>query len=151
MSKSHIHARAQSGSALLEALIAVLIFSLGILGVVGMQGTAVKLTTDARYRSEACVLANQLLGKMWVSDRSVAALRTTYASATTPQGAGYTAWLGDASTPGTVAGSLPGVGDYPPEVSVDDTGGVTVTVKWHPPTELSSAAAHQYVAKAQIR
>jgi type IV pilus assembly protein PilV len=152
MSTHQKHPKEQAGMVLLEGLIAILIFSLGILAVVGMQGTAVKLTTDARYRSEACLLANQLLGTMWVSDRTAATLQTNFNSAT--NGAGYLAWLGDANTPGTVAGTLPGVVDVPtnqPTVNVDGAGIVTVTIKWLAPNEPPAAIPHQYVAIAQIR
>ena len=59
----------QSGVMLLEALIAILIFSLGILGVVGMQASAVNASRDAKYRSDAALLANELIGEMWSGDR----------------------------------------------------------------------------------
>jgi type IV pilus assembly protein PilV len=59
-------AKAQEGVMLIEALIGILIFSIGILALIGMQATAVKNTTDARYRSEAAFLANQVIGQIWV-------------------------------------------------------------------------------------
>jgi type IV pilus assembly protein PilV len=61
----------QSGVALLEALIGILIFSLGILAMVAMQAAAVNAVADAQYRIEAANAANQLLSHMWVNvDRS---------------------------------------------------------------------------------
>jgi type IV pilus assembly protein PilV len=144
-------AKAQSGIVLLEGLIAILIFSLGILAIVGMQTIAVKETTDAKYRSEACLLANHLLGTMWVSNRTTAALQANFNTGNT----GYMAWLGDvttpSNTPGTVADTLPGVAANPPTVNVDATGVVTVTVNWIAPNEPASATPHSYVAIAQIR
>lgn len=56
----------QSGVMLIEALIGILIFSIGILALIGMQGAAIKNTNDARYRSEAAFLATQVIGQMWV-------------------------------------------------------------------------------------
>lgn len=56
----------QQGVMLIEALIGILIFSIGILALVGMQATAIKNTTDARYRSDASFLAQQIIGQMWV-------------------------------------------------------------------------------------
>ena len=147
----------QSGIVLLEALIAILIFSLGILAVVGLQAVAVKQVSDARYRSDAALLANQLLGTMWVGDRTAAALQTSYNS---PQGAGYLAWLGNASTPGTVAGTLPGIttSSNLPTVVVDAAGTVTVTLYWIAPSDNQTTQAagtpanlHNYVAIAQIK
>jgi type IV pilus assembly protein PilV len=55
----------QQGVVLLEALIAILIFSFSILGLVGLQGSMVKSTTDAKYRSEASYIAQQTLGRLW--------------------------------------------------------------------------------------
>ena len=44
---------------LIEALIGILIFSIGILALIGMQAAAIRNTADARYRSEASFLANR--------------------------------------------------------------------------------------------
>jgi len=55
----------QRGSMLLEALISILIFSIGILGIVGLQANSIKISSDAKYRSDASLLANQYLGSMW--------------------------------------------------------------------------------------
>jgi len=56
---------APGGVMLLEALIAILIFSIGILAVVGMQTTTIKNVTDSKHRTEAAFLANKLLSQMW--------------------------------------------------------------------------------------
>lgn len=58
-------ARRQEGVALIEALVAVLIFSIGILAVVAIQAFAVTAVTDAKYRADASFLANQALGRLW--------------------------------------------------------------------------------------
>ncbi len=55
----------QRGSVLLEALISILIFSVGILGIVGLQASSIKMSSDAKYRSDASLLANEYLGSMW--------------------------------------------------------------------------------------
>lgn len=55
----------QRGVVLLEALIAILIFSLGVLGIVGLQASMIKNTSDAKYRSEASYIAQQKIGQMW--------------------------------------------------------------------------------------
>ena len=56
---------------LLEALVAILIFSIGILAMVAMQAVAIKQTGDANYRTRATLLANRLIGQMWVSSGDV--------------------------------------------------------------------------------
>ena len=56
----------QHGFALLEGLIAILIFSMAILAVAGLQATAIAQSTEAQYRADAAFLANQLLAQMMV-------------------------------------------------------------------------------------
>ena len=96
-----IHPRSlQSGGFLLEALIGILIFSFGILGIVGLQAQSLRHTGDAEYRAEATYLANSLISKMWTDDPGV--LKAKYDS-TVGTGAGYVAFKGDAATlPGVV-------------------------------------------------
>ena len=57
----------QQGVVLLESLIAILIFSLGVLGIVGLQATMIKSTTEAKYRSEASYIAQQRIARMRVA------------------------------------------------------------------------------------
>jgi type IV pilus assembly protein PilV len=80
--------RTQSGAFLLEALIGILIFSLGVLGIVGLQARAIRFTNDAEFRAEAMYLANSLISQMWTDNRAL--LKTKYDS--TVGGAGYTAF-----------------------------------------------------------
>ena len=141
----------QRGSMLLEALIAILIFSMGILAVVGMQATAVKSASDAKHRSEASLFANELLGQMWVTNRTGATLKTNFEGSGGATGGGgtyYKNWYAN------VAAIMPGVTDAAnaPTVTVDATTGlVTITVLWKLPSEPTSVAAHNYVVVAQIK
>jgi len=70
--------RTQGGAYLLEALIGILIFSFGILGIVGLQAQAIRFTNDSEFRAEAVYLANALISKMWADDRTQ--LKTKYDS-----------------------------------------------------------------------
>ena len=152
--------RTQSGAVLLESLIAVLVFSLGILAIVGMQAFAINVSSDAKYRSDAAILANELIGRMWINDRTQATLQAAFSS---PAGAAYTAWAwagasgtGTQSSPaaGTVVETLPGAGINPPTVTVTPVATttppsslVTITVFWQLP---SDATAHSHRVVAQI-
>lgn len=55
----------QRGSMILEALISILIFSMGILAIVGLQANSIKMSSDAKYRTDASLLADRLVGMMW--------------------------------------------------------------------------------------
>ena len=54
----------QGGFFLIEAMVAILIFALGILGLVAMGGTAVSSQSDAQYRTEASSLADAIAGEI---------------------------------------------------------------------------------------
>ena len=60
--------RTQRGSFLLEALIGILVFSFGVLGLVGLQAQSIRHINDAQYRAEAVYLAQSLVAKMWADD-----------------------------------------------------------------------------------
>lgn len=57
----------QRGIALIEGLIAILIVSVGILGIVGLQASMIRASTDAKYRSTATFAVQQRLGQMWAN------------------------------------------------------------------------------------
>lgn len=63
----------QSGFTLIEVLVSILVFSFGILAAVGLQASAVKMSTDAQQRAEATFLADQLLARMLIADPATAA------------------------------------------------------------------------------
>jgi len=55
----------QDGFAIIEALIALLLFSLAVLGLVGLQASLARAAASAKYRAEAAYLASDLIGSMW--------------------------------------------------------------------------------------
>src|SRR6266496_5420198 len=70
----------QTGAYLLEALIGILIFALGVLGIVGLQAASLRTTADSGLRAEAVFAANQLLGQMWTDDVSDPTFTANYDS-----------------------------------------------------------------------
>jgi type IV pilus assembly protein PilV len=54
----------QSGVFLLEALIGILIFAIGILAMIAMQAKAIAVQSDSQYRIEAAHLADRMLGEI---------------------------------------------------------------------------------------
>ena len=59
--------RTLRGYVLLEALVALLIFSLGLLGMIGFQAASTRIATDSRFRTEAAILVDELISKMSVA------------------------------------------------------------------------------------
>jgi len=132
----------QRGVMLLEALIGILIFSVGILALIGMQAMAMRATIDAKYRSEASFLANEILGKMWVADKTnLAAFATSPGTPAACPAAPVCPWID------RVELLLPNAtGANAPEIAVS-ANEVTVTVRWQPPGD---AQPSNHVAVTQI-
>lgn len=139
--------RGQAGMMLIEALIALLIFSIGILGIIGLQAAAVQQSTDARNRAEAAYLADQLMGRMWVDDRSIANLQAKYQSCGSSC-AGYWAWYG--SVKATLPGVADTIADTQPQVTVDGAGIVTISLFWRATSDDAATPPHRYDIQAQI-
>lgn len=123
---------------LLEVLIGILIFSIGILAMLGMQTIGMRNTVEAKYRSEAAYLANQIIGTMWVDRDNL----NSYDDA----GAGNsrrTNWVN------VVQQRLPqATGANAPSILVIGSQ-VTVTVRWLRPGE-DAADFGRHVVIAQI-
>jgi len=63
----------QQGIALLESLIAIVIFSMGILALVGLQAAMIDSTTASKFRADASYIAQQKLGQLWADPANVTA------------------------------------------------------------------------------
>ena len=129
----------QEGATLMEALVAILIFSIGILALVALQAASVKNASMARYRTEASLLADDVVGQMWGDDKTTATLQANYNS---PSGAKFQNWKAQ------VEATLPGATANPPTIVVGADNLVTVTVQWQAPGETSP---HNFVLVNQIR
>ncbi len=57
--------RSTQGVALLEVLVAILLFALGVLALVGLQGALTRAQTDSKIRTDAAALASEVIGRMW--------------------------------------------------------------------------------------
>jgi type IV pilus assembly protein PilV len=133
----------QGGFLLLEGLIAILIFSLGILTIIGLQAVVVKEVGESKYRMEAVQFANQLIGEMWAEDRGtgLTGVSTVFAS---PSGTRYLAWRSQV----TDSSALPGAAASPPTVVFGAGNRVTVTIFWQQP---GATAAHEYLVTTQLQ
>jgi type IV pilus assembly protein PilV len=141
----------QSGVLLLEALIAILIFSLGVLTVIGLQAASIRMAAEAQFRTKAVLLADRLVGQMWASGDDIPTLKANFESG----GAAYADWL--LGVQDVENGGLPGVtGSTEPTVTVtslpgDVTNGVvTITLYWRTPTMDAADPPRQHVVTSQI-
>lgn len=120
--------RAQHGMMLIEALLGILLFSIGILGLIGLQSVSIKNTSEARLRSQAGYLANQIVGRMWADRANLASYALASGTTCSSAGGKLKDWLCQVET------SLPGITTAAatrPAIAVDTTTNtVTVTLHW---------------------
>ncbi len=116
----------QQGVALLEALVAILLFSMGVLALVGLQGAMMKNTEDAKYRSEASYIAQQTLGKIWAAPNDPGAFAT--------------------ATPSNISTLLPNGTQMVSVNTTAEVSVVTVTITWQQPGK----EQHQFSTTANI-
>ncbi|HOY70461.1 MAG TPA: prepilin-type cleavage/methylation domain-containing protein [Methylotenera sp.] len=121
----------QNGIALLEALIALLIFSFGVLGIVGLQSSMIKGTTQAKVRTDASFIAQRRIAEMWADPVNLNAATYDEPAASPTSISELPSGL-RTTTVTSVAGS-------------NDVN-VVVTVSWTLPGE----PQHQYSAQANI-
>ena len=59
--------RAERGTALLEVLVSVLLFSFGLLGLIALEAKAINFSVDSEDRNRAAVFANEIASTMWLT------------------------------------------------------------------------------------
>jgi type IV pilus assembly protein PilV len=154
----------QSGLALLESMLAVLIISIGILAIVGMQASAVQATTDTRFRAEAAYQVDKLIGQMLINiDRTSSSTMQSSINTflhNTADGTDSCTFDGSAAsntivnswiTSITGSSGLPGTTTDHIQIKQDTTANagnrLIVTVRWISPWE---TLCHQQVTVAYI-
>ncbi len=141
----------QQGMIVVEGLVAILIFSVGILALVGLQTTAIGYATGAKSRSDASYYADQIIGQMWANNPK--ANLTSYACnpCTTSNGNADTqAWVSQMQAAGNTA--LPRVTPSIAIQPVTEGNGqavtaVTVSLTWQAP---SDKQPHTYVTQTNV-
>lgn len=87
--------KSQSGFLLLEVLIAILVFSFGVLAIAGLQATMVKNTTDGQFRAIASQVAEQRIADRWTNPAEPMVEADTDISAILPAGTRTVAQVGN--------------------------------------------------------
>jgi type IV pilus assembly protein PilV len=114
---------AQRGMALIECMMALLIFSVGLLGLLGLEARVMNISTDSENRGRAAMIASEVASQMWLNNT------------VTPATPAYTTIVTNAGN--QTLGGLPGG-----VVTAVPVGGTTnasdITVTW---TEVADIAA----------
>lgn len=69
--RSHAHNTPQGGFTLLEVLVALLVLSLGLLGLAGLQTMSLKLNTQSYQRTQATMLIDSMIDRMRANPNAV--------------------------------------------------------------------------------
>ncbi|MBO9648013.1 MAG: hypothetical protein J7605_05835 [Variovorax sp.] len=143
----------QRGIMLIEALVAIAIFSFAVLGIVGLQAASIRVVRDADYRAKASLLANQIVGHMWADRFNVPTFALNSSGTACTQGANestnavVTSWLTgmtDLSNPG----ALPGAAGLKQQIAIGTNNTVTLTICWQGPQD---TAPHNFTMTTQIQ
>ena len=129
--------RHSRGIALIEALVGILIFSLGILGLVGLQASMSRAQGSAKFRADAAYLTTDLLGQMWSDRPNLLGGKYQYPGDCTKHQK-CADWLAKVGT------SLP---QGAAQISTTAAGDVTMTVTWSTTAE----GTHSYALATSIR
>ncbi|HRH85809.1 MAG TPA: type IV pilus modification protein PilV [Rubrivivax sp.] len=126
-----VRRRRARGMSMIEVLVAIVIMSFGILGLVSLQARAVQYSVSAEDSQRAALLANEIASAMWGA-RTVSLVP-----------AAISAWQARVSDP-AVAGLPNATG------SVAVSNGVArITITWRPP-HVASGQDNRYVTDLVI-
>jgi type IV pilus assembly protein PilV len=122
--------KSQVGIALIEALVAILIFSFGVLGLIALEASAVNFAVDSEDRNRAALFASDVASAMWtagsvdwVGNAQLAALNNNV----------WQVNIGNPATTGLTNGTL--------NFAAVTANSVDITIAWKPPARAATSAA----------
>ncbi|WP_332851573.1 type IV pilus modification PilV family protein [Duganella sp. S19_KUP01_CR8] len=131
-------ARRQGGIALLEAMLAIVILGIGLIGTLGLQARAYSALSDASLRAEATLAGEKLLGTMNADSNNLLNYGATEGGAAT---AATQPWVDE--TKAAIPGAIVGVVVVPQQLRVQ----VDISIRWK---RKSSDALNQHLVTSYI-
>jgi type IV pilus assembly protein PilV len=111
----------QGGMALIEALVSILIFSVGVLGLIGLEASAINFSVDAEDRNRAALFASDVASWMWLNYTvSVPAAQ-------------YATWQANVANTALTTGVPSGVLNITPTAGTTNSADISIT--WVEPTD----------------
>ena len=121
--------KSQGGIALIEALVAILIFSFGVLGLIALEASAVNFAVDSEDRNRAALFASDVASAMWtagsvdtIGNAQLAALNNNV----------WQINIGNPTTTGLTNGTL--------NFAVVTAKSVDIIIAWRPPARATASS-----------
>jgi len=113
--------RPQRGVALMEVLVSILIFAFGLLGLIGLEASAIHYSADAEDRNRAALFAGEVASSMWLNN------------SVTPTAAQLATWNTNIANTTTETGLPSGALTITPTAGT--TNSADITISWKPTTD----------------
>ena len=131
-------AHGQRGVALIECMVALLIFSFGVLGLVGLEAKAINFSVDAEDRNRAAVFGGEIASQMWLN------------GTISPTTAAYNTLIGNIAN--MASGGLPsGTVSVTTVTGALNSAGVPnaadIKITWQPSQDVSSGTISVYTSR----
>jgi type IV pilus assembly protein PilV len=107
--------------ALIEVLVSILIFSFGVLGLIGLEASAVNFSVDAEDRNRAALFASDIASNMWLN------------GTVTVTAAQLLAWQNNIANSALPTGLPSGTLSIIPTAGT--TNSVDISIQWSPQTD----------------
>lgn len=116
------------GESLISSMLSMLVFSAGIMSLLGLLTNTLIETASVEYRSKASAIASNTLVNMMVGHKALGNLKMQYEA---PNGGQYQEFLR------RVQSNLPGTLEEKnyPTISIGEKGVVEIKIKWKSPSD----------------
>ena len=139
--------QSQGGASLLECLIALLLFSFGVLAIIGLQARSIADIGEGGARAQAALLAEQIIGQMRADPQGLPAYQLNASALPCSSGANSSANSNITDWLAQLTSSLPGAGAVRQTITTTGSGVVNVTVCWQAPRQ---SVPHRFDVSTQI-
>lgn len=147
--QSFLSIRTQTGTGMIEVLVAIVILSIGLLGLAGLQTAGLKSNQSASFRSTASMMAYSMLDSMRAN--RISAGEGSYSHSLSEDDPAAEA-EGDVEIPGDVTAWLDELKSRLPDgngaIDIDADNKVTITIQWD--DSRGAATPQQFVMTTRL-
>ena len=129
----------QTGSFIIEAIISLLLFAIGLISLLGLSAQALNQVGQSKARNDASYMAGELIGEMWVSSSVNVGTWITRLQASVPGASGIvhmstcTCWSDCPADAAAITGIT----------AIANTQAVTICISWTDRKDASTPRRYQ--------